>query len=420
MTHTDWRKLLAELDFERLAGSEGEERARRLIGSRLDSWGVPYELEPFELTTFLPGTAVLREGGRTWDLVPYGLEKDAEIEGELAFLENADVLSFNQGAWRGKIVLSYGGTLRIPEMAADGGLKAFLAISGPLRGASSLSHRQKWFEDGKAVPSFSVGYDDAEGLLKLSGRTVRIEVRQEVRKAAARNIVVSLGRKVRDETLTYLVGHYDSVARSRGATDNAAGVAAMLSAVEHFHAEPPDRELRVVFFSGEELGLRGSFAHTRSRAEELKSRGRLVVNADVSGDLIGTDRMIVTGTREILGWAGGVLRESGLVFQESLDIYSSDGIPFSVYEVPCINLARGNGKGSFYIHTDGDTARHTRPAGIAHTADAVRTLLGRVLGAEVFPLKKEIDDSLREKIEKYIWGTLLEKPELQWTEKYRK
>jgi hypothetical protein len=57
---------------------------------------------------------------------------------------------------------------------------------------------------------------------------------------------------------------------------------------------------------------------------------------------------------------------------------------------------------------------------VENTSRAARAILGRVMQAEVYPLRREIDDSFREKIERYIWTSTLEKPELHWMEKYRK
>jgi len=51
---------------------------------------------------------------------------------------------------------------------------------------------------------------------------------------------------------------------------------------------------------------------------------------------------------------------------------------------------------------------------------AAAGFLERVLGAEIYPVRKEIDESLRDRIERYLWGSLYVKPELQWMERYRK
>jgi Iap family predicted aminopeptidase len=412
--------LFADLDFERIAGTDGETRAAGILTRRLKDMGLEPCLEPFPVQTFRTGSARLVYASRSWDLHPYGLQGDCVIEGELAFLENPDILSFSVDAFRDRIVLSYGSGPRIHELLWEGGVRALVEVSGPHRGAASLAHRQKRYEDRRAVPSMTARYEDAAQIAGLTGKQVRIEVRQDVTPSTAHNILATLGSPVRDRTLTWLVAHYDSVARSHGAVDNAAGVVALLAAVDELRRRRPERELRIVLFSGEELGLRGSWAHVKLHEEEIRTRARLAVNLDLGGDPIGADSLYVTGTRETLGWAAGVCREDGLVMREVFDIYSSDNIPFAVHEIPSVSIARTDGQGSFFVHTPDDVAANVGAAGVRNTTRAAQAIVGRLLDAAVYPLRREIDDSFREKIERSAWTSTLEKPELRWTEKYKK
>jgi Iap family predicted aminopeptidase len=412
--------LFSELDFERLAGTPGEARAMEILRRVLRGMGMEPAVEEFPVHTFHTGTARLECGAGRWDLHPYGLQGNCVMEGELRFVDNPDVLAFNTDAYRGCILLSYGSGPRVHDLLFEGGVRALVEISGAHREAASISHRQKRYEDGKAVPSMTARYADAAALAALHGKKVRIEVRQEVSRATAHNLVFTMGAPVKDRTLTYLVAHYDSVSRSHGSVDNAAGVIALLGVVDELRAMRLERELRVVLFSAEELGLRGSWAHVKMHEEEIRSRGRLAVNLDLGGDPVGADCLFVTGTKELMGWAAGVCREDGLVMREILDIYSSDNMPFAVEEIPSISIARVDGQGSFYIHTPQDVAANVSPAGVANTTRAARSIVGRLMQAAVYPLRKEIDDSFREKIEKYVWTSTLEKPELRWMEKYRK
>jgi aminopeptidase YwaD len=412
--------LLRELDFERLAGTDGEARARDILVRELRDMGLAPAIEGFEVRSFEPGTATLEIGGDRFDLVPHGLEGDRDLEGELAFLENADVLAFNRGAFRGKVVLAFSATGKAHEMASEAGVAAYVAIAAPNRPVSAASHRQKWFADGSAVPTLTIPYADAERLAPRSGERVRIAIRQGAGPRVAHNIVATLGAPRRDENLVYLTAHYDSVARSHGAVDNAGGTVAALAVARHFAEHPPDRELRLVLFSGEELGLRGSLAYVREHGAEVHDRGRLAVNLDIAGDPIGADSLIVVGTRELAGYAAGICREEGIAPRESVDVWPSDGMPFALHEVPSVNVARTDGRGSFHIHTPGDVAANVTGRGLDHPVRAARALLARVLGAEIFPLRREIDDSLREKIEKYFWNLTQEKLDLQWTERWRK
>ena len=189
---------------------------------------------------------------------------------------------------------------------------------------------------------------------------------------------------------------------------------------EHYSQHKPERDLRIIFFSGEEMGLRGSFAYVAKHKAEVKKRAALVVNVDVSGDELGRNSFIVLGTPKLLGFADGVTRELGHYFRSVLDIYSSDCMPFAAHEVPSVNISRWGGKSSFFIHTPGDGFSGTSAAGLEPVIAASVNLVGRVLNAGIFPVDREIDKSLREKVEKYLYGSLLEKPKLEWTPDYQK
>ena len=152
----------------------------------------------------------------------------------------------------------------------------------------------------------------------------------------------------------------------------------------------------------------------------IKERAGLVVNIDLTGDALGFNKLIVTATKELMGYASGIVRENGMFFEETLDIFSSDNMPFSRFEIPAINIARVGGKTSFHCHTPGDKVDFVTTEGLQPTLTAGVSILSRVLNAEIYPLRREIDESLREKIEKYFWNLNLEEPELCWAPKYKK
>ena len=415
----DADKLLKELDFERLAGTAGEERARSVLTGHLDAIGLPYVVEQFEIYGFETGKATIEVEGQALQAHPFGLESSQILEGPLAFLENADVLAYNSGAFRDKVVLSCTYSRRTIELLGEQRARAFILICGAHRGATSLSHRQKQYEDGQLMPSVTMSYEDAQRLIAHDGKWARITIEQTAGRMTAHNIVVTAGSPDRDNTLTYLVGHYDTVSRSHGGVDNAAGTVCLVKAAEYFAQNCPERELKIIFFSGEELGLRGSFSYVETHAEEVKDRARLVVNVDLSGEIIGRDSLAVLGTKQLMGYAGGLAREAGLMFSERLDIFSSDCMPFCAHEVPSVNISRGDGQGIFFTHTADDRAENISGKGLENSYTAARFLLERILQAGIYPIKKEIDESLREKIEKYLYNALLVKPELKWRKKYQ-
>jgi Zn-dependent M28 family amino/carboxypeptidase len=411
--------LLKSLDFERLAGTDGEKKAIAIIGDYLQTLGLEPKLEEFDLHGFEAGTAEISCGGKKWEATPFGLCADSVTEGELVYLENADVLLQSPGRHKDKIVLYYHNSKRLYDLYEQTKVKAFIGIGAPFKKQSSASHRQKRAEE-IIIPAAMMSYAEAEQLIKLDGKKVKLTITQKAEKKTAHNIVTDIKGKGRDDVLTLLVGHYDSVARSHGAGDNAGGTVCLLKAAEYFASHKPERDLRIVSFSGEEMGLLGSFAYVQKHEEELSRRCRLVMNVDLAGDPIGRNALMVLGTKELMGYAGGVLKENGLLFDEQLSIYSSDCMPFSQLEIPALNIARLGGKALYFIHTEDDKAKHVSQKGLEGPYKATVTLLDRILNAELYPVNKAIDDSLREKIEAYLWQSRLEKPELKWVEKYRK
>jgi len=411
--------LLKKLDFERLAGTDGEQKAVSIITDYLHTLGLQPEVEPFELHGFEAGTATISAGNKNWDATPFGLCGNTVVDGELVFLENADILLHNPGRYAGKIVLYFHNSKRLYDLFEQTKVKAFIGISSPFKKATSSSHRQKRVEE-KIVPSVMVRYDFAEQLIKFDGKKVKLAIKQKAEKKKAHNIITDIKSKSKDDVLTLLVGHYDSVARSHGASDNAGGTVCLLKAAEYFSRHKPARDLRIICFSGEELGLLGSFAYVKEHEEEIKQRCRLVVNVDLAGDPIGRNAMFVLGTKELLGYAGGILKENGMLFDEALNIYSSDCMPFTPLEIPALNIARMGGKALYHIHTEEDKAKNVSQKGLEGPYKATVTLLDHILNADIYPVVKAIDETLREKIEAYLWQSQLVKPDLKWQEKYKK
>ena len=157
-------------------------------------------------------------------------------------------------------------------------------------------------------------------------------------------------------------GHYDATAvrtanwnwrtdPAPGADDNATGAALVLEAARVLSTQRFPWSIRFIAFSGEELGLLGSQAYVKKHLKEIKDRLKLVVNIDVSGDAIGHDHFNVIGSKELLGYTDGITKEIGMVFKSAIEIFSSDGMPFTPYEIPSVNVFRAGGKATTMIHT---------------------------------------------------------------------
>lgn len=103
----------------------------------------------------------------------------------------------------------------------------------------------------------------------------------------SQNVAVTLPGESAD---TIIVGaHYDTKGEgSQGATDNGAGVAALLALAEALDGTTLPYTVRLVFFGAEENGLNGSKAYAKSLSPDAIGRIKAMVNYDTiaGGDLL--------------------------------------------------------------------------------------------------------------------------------------
>lgn len=117
-----------------------------------------------------------------------------------------------------------------------------------------------------------------------------------------------------------LGAHWDTVAGSPGADDNASGVAALLEMAREFAVSPPARTVRLCFFAEEEVGgLPGSTAHVAAS----QRRGE-TITASIVLEMIGY-RNHSTGSQELPEKAAGLLRSVGVEVPSSGDFIALIG-----------------------------------------------------------------------------------------------
>lgn len=411
--------VLKELDFEHLAGSAEEAKARKIIKKHLDEAKISYEEEPFTMFGFDTGKSGIVAGDIKVDALPFGLVESQTITGELVILDNIKVVEYNWGAFKDKIVMCKGTSRNAFDVMLKQGVKAFISISAPFKEASNFSHRQQNVNTG-LLPSVTISYDDAVKLLPKNRTEITLTIDQSRSERTAYNIVATIGEAKLDQNITYLTAHYDTVANSHGSSDNGAGTVVILKVAQYFAQKNPARVLKVVFCSGEEMGLLGSSAYVAQHLEEIKEKGSFVVNVDVAGDFFGNDLMMVIGSNDLKGYLSGISKEAGYCFDDKVAIYSSDAMPFAVYEIPSVNLARFGGSASSKIHTINDDMSDIYDKNLEFYFNATVNILERVLNSQIWNIPKEIDPSLRAQIEKYMWGSRRTEPKLEWTPLYKK
>jgi len=150
----------------------------------------------------------------------------------------------------------------------DGGT-IFPTGSGP-RGATA----------GSGLPSVTLAAEHYNRMVRVLDKGVRVKVELNIQTAFhdettpnGFNIVADIPGTdpVLKDEVVLLGAHFDSVAAATGATDNAAGCAAMMEAMRILKAigVQPRRTIRIGLWGGEEQGLLGSRAYVREHLGDV-------------------------------------------------------------------------------------------------------------------------------------------------------
>lgn len=150
--------------------------------------------------------------------------------------------------------------------------------------------------------------------IRVPGRLVRAARRVETTDP---NLLVRFGPPPSDGAGALLVmAHYDTVAGSPGATDNAVAVAILLELARELRDAPPPQPVIFAFTANEEIGLVG--------AEALAARHGDDIDFAISLDLLGGDgALTLNGASELIGlselrWIAAAADRAGVVVSAPL------------------------------------------------------------------------------------------------------
>jgi carboxypeptidase Q len=242
------------------------------------------------------------------------------------------------------------------------------------------------------IPVILLGSQDSETVERLLGKgTVRARFGARPRlpgPGVAHNVVGDVPGRVPGEVV--LIGaHLDSVAGSPGAFDDGAGVVTTLEVARLIHASGMARRtLRVVAFTGEEMGMIGSRAYVRQHRAEL---GAVTAMVQIDGVAqVWTDWMVF-GRKDVeaglrralapLGAAGGTPRLEPL---GALYLAFSDHSPFALEGIPTtFAYKREEVLGPEpKIHTPEDAFAAISPALLASSTATHAVLIRQLLDAD--------------------------------------
>lgn len=239
---------------------------------------------------------VLGERGRELRMLGLGMSVGTKgpLRGELVVVPSVDVLERGEADVKGKIVLidqrmppfdherqesGYGtavqGRARGAILAGKLGAKAVLVRSVTAESLDSPHTGALQYEDGAPkIPAAAVTLEGAEYLVRQAAQgKVQLELRMGAKllpDARSGNAIAELRGRERPEEVVVIGGHIDSWDVGDGSTDDGSGCLMAMEAALMLHelGLVPRRTIRVVLFTNEENGLRGSKAYFEAHGQE--------------------------------------------------------------------------------------------------------------------------------------------------------
>ena len=403
--------LLEEMNYIRVAGSDGERRGAGTIERALAEIKVRHHVDEFPIQDYdvqKARFAITAPFVMEAEATGYGFSGNTLEEGIRApFLYAEDGDDITLAGARGKIVLlNAHPSAKIYEKLVNAGVAGFVTISGlPIdeREKTDLEMRSlrhtRHLKNGELpkICGVTIRASDALDLLRKEPTEAHLTLLQTEKEIHSRNIVAEIpGTDKADEWLTF-TAHHDSVPFSAGMYDNAAGSAILLEACRYFAAHPTRRSLRFIWCGAEERGLLGSLWHVANRAEELPST-QLVINVDLAGQVIGGHHAVVTAEKSACTLMRFFAQEIGFGLTVRQDIFSSDSSPFADAGVPAVSFYRSGTSG----HNRYDIIDLCSPESLQKSIEFLTHFCGRLANSQVFPVPRGIPEDLKEKLAVYF------------------
>ena len=401
-------ELLKKIGFTRIAGSPEEEKAAQILKAECDAIGVPAIIEPFEIEQGIVEEAkleILEPFHQEYPVTGYQCAENTPEGGltaEFAYVANATDVDLMDV--RGKIVL-VNGFVRLPlfRKLMKAGVAGIVSMEGELRDKrdeTDLSTRKlrRTLRAFGNVPMVHTRVADAMDMVCKA----RIVLKGRTEEWTSHNVIATVLGTERPEEIISFGAHYDSVDFSKGVYDNGAGSVINMEVLRYFKENPPKRTLKFMWYGSEEIGLEGSWAYVKGHKEELKNH-LLMINVDVGGPVLGTDRIAATAEEKLATYLEYFVKSHGFAAEVKQGIYSSDSIPFADSGIPGVNFTRFGNQGAAYIHNRFDTLDFLSDEALAKTTRIVLAFAQEMANAALLPVERKIPQNMVEEVEKYLF-----------------
>ncbi|MBR6800670.1 MAG: M20/M25/M40 family metallo-hydrolase [Eubacteriaceae bacterium] len=399
-------KLLEEISFVRVAGTEEELKAANILKDVCEKSGVEAVIEDFEIDMVNISVAkleVLEPEYHEYHVIGIGKTAstpDEGVTGGFKYIEDGSDANITDV--EGKIVLMQGrGTPELYEKLQKKGALGYILIAGNIYEDESIKNELRpsnAFGKDHPIPGVKLHITDAEKLVLSKPTKVKLTMQAETVKGTSHNVVATIpGTDLKDEVIAFSA-HYDSVPYSKGSWDNGTGSVTIMELMHYFKEKGTRRTLKFVWCGSEEIGLVGSKEFCKAHEEELKDY-IFNINFDMTGVTIGFEKCCVTASEDTLHAIEYLAKVNNYPLSADLGTYSSDSTSFASAGVPACTFARLNAMGGAQIHNNTDTMDRIDPDSFMITLEFVALFSEQIANASVNPIPRKFADSVKEKLD---------------------
>ena len=394
-------KVFSDTAYIRVGGRPEEKKAAEYLRQQVAEFGLEAALEPFDVPLGDIEEAMLLVDGVSIPCKGYMCAGSSTVEAPFYYLRTNDAWSLRQ--CKGKIVLidGYLGYWIYQDLLENGAV-GFVTYDGHVNYADrdiDARELRSYVSNGKIIPGVNINVKDAVSLIEKGVKSAKIVLKQKEYMGTSQNVVLDMPGEV-DEYIVF-TAHYDSTPLSQGAYDNMSGSIGLLGIAEHFAKNPHRYGLRFVWCGCEERGLLGSKAYCTAHEEEL-SKIVLNINLDMIGCIMGKFIACATAEEKLVNYIEYFAAEMGHEIKVSQDVYSSDSTPFADRGIPAISFARTSPNNTATIHNSYDTMKLMNGAQMAEDIDFLIAFTSRMANAKLCPVKREMPDNMKEKLDTYL------------------
>ncbi len=392
-------ELLKEIEYVRFGGTRQEYKTALWIIDRLAELGLKAHHEAFNVgASIISSHSLVADGEEIASRVLFGSPSVKDLKAPLYYFSHNDEVSLSEV--KDKIVLvDRLGYWNYKDLFEHKAL-AVIVYNGDLyddnRDIDQREIRAMEKEVG-LMPVVQIHVKDAYRLIQDGVKEVCINIDSKDVEAESGNVICDIEGDS-DKTLVF-TAHYDSVWLSKGAYDNATGTIGLIKIAEYFAVHKPHHNIRFIFCGSEERGLLGSKDYVERHKDELKDIA-LCINLDMIGSTMGHFDACVSAEADLVSYLRYLACEEGVSLNLYHDVYSSDSTPFADSGVPAMSFARNTSVTP--IHNRHDTSASLSLEHFKEDIAFIIAFAEKMANSKVFPVKREIPDSIKEKLDIYM------------------